>query len=283
MTRGELYIRKGTLADHPQVLEFTQATFSWGDYLPGAWNHWVKSKRGDLLVATVQDKVVGTLHVRYLGNDEAWLEGVRVHPGFRQRGIAGVLIDAAHKRAIRKKCRTISLETQVRNTAARRAFEKFGYQVVVEYGGYSAGAHDGELKGVRLAELQDASGCWDWWQHSWLKRASKKFVPSVYGWRWWEYTRSRLADDIRARRVWVAPHAFMVLRDMDEDLDVIMLVGARRDAVKLLIAAQTLAHQMNKPQVFWNVPLAGWAEEWAKQAHYDFDDDGHLIYARDLK
>lgn len=282
VTRDSILIRQATLQDLTQVKEFTHDTFSWGDYLPKAWERLVISKRGDLLVADWDGQVLGTIRVGFLGNEEAWLEAVRVRHEFRERGIASVMIQAAHERATKRKCRLIRLETGAHNVAAQRAFEKFGYRRISRFAGYEGAAREGELREVRRAKLKDTRACWDLWEHSWMKRASKSVVPAVYGWRWWELTRKRLAEDIRGKRVWVAPRGFMILRDMDDGLDVTLLVGAKRDALKLLDAARVLARAQNKENVYWIAPEVAHTGAWASQAGYTLDEKGLLIYAREL-
>lgn len=275
-----LHIRPGTLYDLSQVQEFSSKTFSWGDYVPSAWQGWVRSKRGDLLVAELDSTIVGTIHVRYLEHREAWLEGVRVRREYRQRGIAGQLVQAAHECARQKKCRVIRLETNAKNINARKTFEKFGYQQLVEYRGFKASVRDGDLDEIKLARVRDVNACWELWQGSWVQRASKCVVPAVYGWRWWELTRNRLLQDVREKRVWLAGRAFMVTRFMDEDLDITLLVGEKRDAKKLLHAARVLAKQRGRANAYWNVPHVPRASAWADAAGYKFDEDGILIYAR---
>src|SRR5581483_8487915 len=120
--------------------------------------------------AEVKGAVVGTLHVRYLGNAEAWLEGVRVHPGYRRQGAATLLIEEAHRLASARHCRTIRLETGASNHAARRAFERLGYRRVVEYVSYKGDARQETSCSVRPATLRELAACWELWESSALKR-----------------------------------------------------------------------------------------------------------------
>lgn len=279
MVTGTIKVRQGRSEDLFQIREFTQNTFRWGDYLPDAWNHWVVSTRGDLLVAEIDDQIVGTVHVRYLENREAWLEGVRVRPEFRKGGVATHLIQAAHSLASIKKCRVMRLETGVNNLAARRTFEKLSYHRHVLYGVHKAQAADASMDGVRPAKSSDLRACWETWQHSWCMRAGKSIVPAPYGWRWWELTRKRLSDEIRAGRVWVTPGAFMTVRREDDSWDITLVAGVKRAAVRLLQAARWLANQDNKPQVFWFAPYVARARDWAAAADYQLDEDDLLIYA----
>jgi ribosomal protein S18 acetylase RimI-like enzyme len=277
-----VHVRAGQLEDLARVQEFTTSTFRWGDYVPGAWAGWVRSKRGDLLVAEWDGQIVGTIHVRYLENSEAWLEGVRVRRQFRRRGVAGLLMQAAHEHARARNCRVIRLETGLRNVAAQRAFEKFGYKRVAQYASFESRTAPTPIGAARPAKLEDVAACWELWTRSGVKRSSRSIVPAAYGWRWWEFTRSRLSDEVRAQRVWVAPRGFMILRPDDDSWDVVLLVGRKRAACELLNTARRLTHAAGMPKVFWLVPLTVRSHEWARAACFTLDQDDLLIYALDL-
>lgn len=272
-------VRKGRLEDLAQVKEFTQNTFSWGDYLPDAWAAWVRSKRGTLFVAEVESRVVGTCHLRLLEHREGWLEGLRVHHAFRKMGIASQLIQATHQEAARQNCRVIRLETGSHNLAAQRAFENFGYRRVVRYSDFEADAREAKIHPVRSAKPADLGACWKLWQASWMKDATHDVVPAPYGWRWWQMTQARLRDEIRSGRVWICTGGFMILRQEIHAFDVTLLVGSKRAALKLLDAARALAFHADKERVAWIAPRVTRSTQWAAEAGYTLDEDGLLIYA----
>lgn len=286
VTAETVRIRQATHADLAQVQEFTRDTFTWGDYLPKVWTRWVDSTHGDLLVAESNEQLVGTVRVCYLGNAEAWLEGVRVRHEFRSRGVAGCLVQAAHERAIKHKCRVIRLETYIHNTPAHRLFEKFGYRRLVQYSGLEIKAQAGGLESVRAAKPADAEACWKLWQHSWLKRYAHNIVPADFGWRWWEFTHERLKGAIRGGRVWVTPtdktvRGFMVTRH-DDSFDATVLSGGLRATTALLEAARVLAANAQQENVYWLAPDTAHAKKWAARAGFTLDEEGLLVYACDL-
>lgn len=276
-------IRRGTLQDLEQVTEFTRATFSWGDYLPQVWERWVESAHGDLLVAEASGQPIGTIRVSYLGNGEAWLEGVRVHPEFRERGIASRLIQAAHERAVKNNCRVIRLETYVHNTPAHRAFEKFGYRRIVQFTGLEVKAHPGELSSVRAGKLEELERCWEMWQRSWVKEYTHGIVPADFGWRWWELTRERLTRALREERIWLTPpdktpRGFMLIRE-SQSLDATMLSGSQRAGTTLFEAARILAANAHHENLYWIAPEDARANKWAAEAGTARDEEGLLVYA----
>lgn len=81
-------IRQAEARDKDQVLAFCQHTFGWGDYLHLVWDDWLADESGLLLVATAGDEPVGVAKVSLVTPTEAWLQGLRIHPAYRRRGLA---------------------------------------------------------------------------------------------------------------------------------------------------------------------------------------------------
>lgn len=81
-------VRQARIEDHDDVAAFTEDTWSdrdVGDYIPEVFPEWVE---GDgptqrTAVAEVEDRVVGICQAVLLTDDEAWLQGMRVHPDYR--------------------------------------------------------------------------------------------------------------------------------------------------------------------------------------------------------
>ncbi len=59
--------------------------------MPGVWDEWLLDSNGRIFVATCNGEPVGMNHVRFLDEGMAWLEGVRVKPEMRGRGVATLL------------------------------------------------------------------------------------------------------------------------------------------------------------------------------------------------
>ena len=88
MSKINVRIRFAKESDKDEVLSFTERTWEWGDYIKYVWDIWIRDRSGKLFVAEVNGKPVGILHVAFLPDGSAWLEGLRVHPSFRRKGIA---------------------------------------------------------------------------------------------------------------------------------------------------------------------------------------------------
>lgn len=275
-------LRRGTLGDKAAVTAFTTKTFSWGDYLPGRWEHWVRSREGSLVVAELDGVIAGTLHVRFLGRGEAWLEGVRVRPEARGCGVATAMISRAHRIARAHKCHVIRLETSFSNLTAQKTFERCGYRRLFEVKGYLAKSARGSPENIRPAARADLRACWELWQSSRLKKQTRGIVMSNVGWRWWELTRARLRDRIDAGDIWVTPErgtprGWLMLRQA-QDLEMPILLGTPRAGEILQAAGRALAHKLGRPDIFWHVPDGTLPPRWKLGAGYTYDDDGMLIY-----
>lgn len=279
VTENSIQLRQGRMEDLPAIAAFTRKTFSWGDYIHAAWPRWVESSRGELMVAEVDGVLMGTCHIRYLENREAWLEGVRVHPAFRRHNLATTLLNAAHARAKRKRCRVIRLETASNNVRAQRLFEKLGYARVAEYARYRARSAKRAAAEIRRAVNSDAAACWELWQTALRGHRAHALTRAPFGWRWWIWTPTRLRAAIRAREVWLADdaRAFMVTH-CDQEFQILALAGSQRGMTQLAQGAKFLAHQHERTRLYWFTPHTARAERFAAQNRFALDDAGMLIY-----
>jgi len=117
-------IRPARPEDREAVLAFCQQTWEWGDYLEYVWDEWLNNPQGKLFVATKDGQSVAVANMRMLNKTEAWFEGMRVDPAFRQHGIASVLFDAQLVEAKHRGATTARLITESTNTAAIRLLER---------------------------------------------------------------------------------------------------------------------------------------------------------------
>jgi GNAT superfamily N-acetyltransferase len=81
-------VRQARADDHDVVAGFTENTWSdrdVRDYIPDVFPEWVAGDGPDqrTVVATVDDEPVGLCQALLLNDDEAWLQGIRVHPDHR--------------------------------------------------------------------------------------------------------------------------------------------------------------------------------------------------------
>jgi GNAT superfamily N-acetyltransferase len=89
-TNQPIAVRRARASDKDAVLTFASRTWDGWDYIPEVWDEWLIADDGVLLVATGQDedRPIAMTRLAVLSRDEGWLEGIRVDPAVRGRGVA---------------------------------------------------------------------------------------------------------------------------------------------------------------------------------------------------
>jgi GNAT superfamily N-acetyltransferase len=125
-------IRRAEAADKDQVLAFCQHTFDWGDYLHLVWDDWFADETGPLLVATLDEEPVGVAKVSLVTPTEAWLQGLRIHPAYRRRGLAWQFQSHCLNVARELGASVARLATSSKNAPVHKMTERVGMRRVVE-------------------------------------------------------------------------------------------------------------------------------------------------------
>ena len=131
-------VRPARPEDREAILAFCQQTWEWGDYIEYVWDEWLNNPQGKLFVATKDGQPVGVANMRMLTKTEAWFEGMRVNPTFRQHGIASALFDAQLAEAINRGATTARLITESTNTTAIRLLERSAMNRIGAYATFRA-------------------------------------------------------------------------------------------------------------------------------------------------
>ncbi len=283
MSDDSILIRPATVADGESVLAWTQNTFSWGDYISEVWDRWVQAENGQLLVAEVEGRVVGALHVVLLGNREGWMEGMRVHPDFRKRGIATALDLAGQKVAHEAGCRLVRLETASTNLPAQSAIVTYGYRRILNSQSWDAPGLDGEMRQTRPATRHDARGLQALWEGSWMRRALHGLAPMREGWRWGELTTARLRDYIEHKHVWVTPvggepRGMAIVKEDEDDIGAQLVVGRALALRPMLADLRVLADRTGHNKLYVFFPVSPRTAAWAKDNGFTPHDHTMFLY-----
>lgn len=135
---AEVEIRQARPEDREAVLAFCEHTWEWGDYIERVWERWLSEPTGHLLVALSEGKPVGMVHLQMVDETDAWQEGMRVDPAYRQQGIAWKLSLAANAEAMRRGATTTRLLTESTNTASIHLVERAFFRRVGVFAPYTA-------------------------------------------------------------------------------------------------------------------------------------------------
>ncbi|TMC61252.1 MAG: GNAT family N-acetyltransferase [Chloroflexota bacterium] len=120
----ETEIRPARPEDREAVFAFCEQTWEWGDYIEYVWDEWLHDSKGILFVATIDGKSVAVSHLQMLNETDAWLEGMRVDPAYRQHGLAKALDDVMLAEAMRRGATNVRLITESANTIAISLIER---------------------------------------------------------------------------------------------------------------------------------------------------------------
>jgi RimJ/RimL family protein N-acetyltransferase len=126
-------IRPARPEDREAVLAFCKDTWSWGDYIAYQWDNWLHNPDGRLFVATSDGQPVGIVNICMLTPTDAWLQGLRVAPQFRQQGLAAELNNAALLEAMQRGAKYARLLIESDNTASIRTANRLFMRQVASF------------------------------------------------------------------------------------------------------------------------------------------------------
>ncbi len=254
-----LSFRPAALADRPAMLEICAGIWGGEDYVPSVFDMWVAERQGRFTVAELDGRVVGLAKLTRLGAEDYWLEGIRVHAGFRSRGIAAGLHDYHlalwrewhHPGALR-------LLTLIDNQAIVKLCERTGFRSVLQVSFAAAEAQPGP-HGFAPLTPAEADRAFDV-----IQRAP--FFDEMHGlcdvsWRFRSLTRAFLAERLAAGGAyrWGAwEGVLLVAKGAWEEGPTTLVVqfpAVGAAALPNFFAdLRGLAHQLGKTKVSWMLP-----------------------------
>jgi ribosomal protein S18 acetylase RimI-like enzyme len=290
---ADITIRPAQPQDKAAVLAFCAHTWDWGDYIPQVWDEWLADASGKLLVAVLNERPVAVEHVQMVAPDECWLEGMRVDPAARGRGISRLLNEQAMREARQMGATVARLATRSDNTVAQRILEAGGFQQVGTYLHYSAPAE--QLRGAPLPEMaaqQDLPALLAFLDRSNVFPATGGLLYLDWGDRTRALTREVLQERLASGEV-------LALRQWD-DFQAIAICGFQRaEAPTLLVeyidgtsegigrlayGLRTLALERGAAQVAMTIPNLLMLRDALEGTGYQTEDTGYfLVYERHIK
>jgi GNAT superfamily N-acetyltransferase len=206
-------VRSGRADDREGIASWTRDTFSWGDYVGGAFDDWLADEDGRIFVAEAGGRPIGMARVAMLSPEEAWSQGARIHPEYRRRGVGKALGDHIRRWAEGRGARVIRLAIENWNRPAQEhvrgmGFAPTGHWLMAERGvGENSPVPEGNggrrvraLEGIRPAPAAEAEPALLSWASGPLERAARGLFP--IGWSWRRLRREDLLDAARRRALW---------------------------------------------------------------------------------
>jgi hypothetical protein len=167
---------------------------------------------------------------------EGWLEGGRVAPRWRRKGIATALIAHRMAYAREREFRVVRFSTSSDNTPIHRAAKTFGFSLIRRLARLEAPAEEGSSPARALRAQERA-----------VLRRVGPLMQRGSGWEWKEITPGDLRSGVARGRVLVSGDrvgAAAVLGDRyDDSLMVVAIGGRQRPLRDLLVGLRAEAHR----------------------------------------
>ena len=230
----DLVIRRARPSDKRDVLAAVRTIWGGHDRVPDVFDRWVTHRTGPFFVAESAGRVVAMGKLTVVSPTEAWLEGGRVAPRWRRKGIATALI--AHRIAYARErgFRVLRFSTASDNTPIHRAARHFGFRRAATLARHEAPATVGSPPA--RATRADARA---------IRRRVGPLVQLGHGWEWRDVTGRDVRSAIARGRVFVSGEgvgAAAVLGDRYEGSLMVAAVGGRARALTdLLVGLRTEA------------------------------------------
>jgi len=121
-------IRELRESDLPSVVKIERLSFStpWSETL---FFNEIHMQRSIPKVAVIDERIAGYICANHVA-DEGHILNLAVHPDFRGKGIAKILVKNILEELKANACRFLYLEVRASNNAARKLYEDFGFSVV---------------------------------------------------------------------------------------------------------------------------------------------------------
>jgi N-acetylglutamate synthase-like GNAT family acetyltransferase len=130
----DLIFRSLKESDIPAILEISRKTWSGHDHLPLIIHSWLSNPSCHPIVIEVEGTVAAVSNLKSIDNgDTGWMEGLRVHPNMRERGLAKRLTNRLVEIAQEEEFKRIRLVTAKDIPIPQKLARDIGMRVIENY------------------------------------------------------------------------------------------------------------------------------------------------------
>jgi GNAT superfamily N-acetyltransferase len=276
-------IRPARHEDRDAIAEFTEATFSWGDYVLDSFERWIEDPNGLVVVATNDnDRAVAMSRCALLTPTESWLQGARVRDEWRRQGIAGAMAGVLTTWAADRGARVVRLAVEDWNQPARGQVERDGFgrpsawvKATRSVGAASpvpsgnGGRRVAALEQLVRAHSSDAEPAYMAWSAGVLGRSGRGLF--ALSWTWRRLAPTDLAAAARAEALWSARSGWVLAALRDGTLEVGWVETREEDAQDLMRALVDLAAAEGADRLLAMLPAVPWLTQAMRKAGCDVE------------
>jgi len=84
----KIALRKAVATDKERITEISAQIWEGDDYVATVFDDWLADSHGEVVVATLDDVLIGFARRTYLLPGYAWFEGIRTDPAYCNTGAA---------------------------------------------------------------------------------------------------------------------------------------------------------------------------------------------------
>ncbi len=265
MVTEKLLLRDARPDDKQAVIAFCSKTWpGYGDFIPRVWDSWIAQKSGRFIVAEVNGKPVGIAKITDLGDGEIWLEGLRVDPRWRKKGIASAITGEILRTLKKTNPKSVRYCTAASNKASRRIGEKWGFGIRARFRYYWRRSARGSIVG-EYASISDLDRVLEFVNASRFLKLSNGLISE--GWVFRSLDKDLLKNYIRQRRVMAILESGEVLgvgiypdEINDQTLTLGFVDGRKQDVILGLSRnCPRLAYELGLRYCSASVPTRGFA------------------------
>lgn len=274
-------IRQARSDDRGAVAEFATDTFDWGDYVLDALDRWLTDEDGEVRVAVDNaDRPIAIARVGLLSPSEAWMQGARVHPEWRRKGIATALGESLMDWARQRGALVARLAVEDWNAMAQAQVEALGMRRVARF----ARAHrptsstDASTEGnggrrvrsslhLRAAPTEETEPAFVAWVSSSICRTVRGLFATHWSWR--RLTPQDLEEAATRGALWMAAGGWAIGEMGPEAFEVGWCETTRDTAQDMARAFVDLAEDRNAAAVQAMVVATDWMCHAFTESGYD--------------
>lgn len=214
--------------------------------MPQAWPEWAANPANLLFLFEIENEPAALycLRVGLAGPNTGWVQGVRVSPDFRKRGLAAAIIEHAIKVSREQGLTALRYVTALENTPMHRVAERFGFRMSGNFlSSYHTKTKPLNTAGLpyRLVTTSEFDGAFHLITTSADYGAANGFYCEA--WLWKTLTVDALRLHIEQREVYTLVGALSALAILSKDKDGVYWLAYLTGEVQ---AAQVLIQQLIK-------------------------------------
>ncbi len=126
-------IRKAENSDREAILAISAQIWGGTDYIPNVLEKWMQPNKGILWVAETDGIVAGFSRMTFLTGNRCWMEGIRVDPAKRGKGIGKHLTHFQLEEAKRRGFSCCALSSYFENHESLQIIKKHGFEETARF------------------------------------------------------------------------------------------------------------------------------------------------------